>query len=97
MNSQPLPKDTQRDFPIIGSVLMASVPWTFLAPHECQAQRNFSQSLKWLAGRGGIAPAEAIDIVKRQRWGTTKFNPEQSASELINLVREWRAKQLGQA
>lgn len=81
------------DFPIMSSNLMASVPWAFLAPHEAQAQRNHSQSLKRLAERGGLAACEAIDIVKGLRWNTTKFNAEDNARELINMVREWRVAQ----
>lgn len=85
--------NTPIDFPIMSSKLMASVPWAFLEPHEAQALRNHSQSLKRLAERGGLAPCEAIDIVKGLHWNSTPFSPEGNARELINMVREWRAKQ----
>lgn len=85
--------NTPIDFPIMSSKLMASVPWAFLKPHEGQAQRSHSQSLRRLAERGGLTACEAIDIVKGLRWNTTKFHTEDNARELINMVREWRVKE----
>jgi hypothetical protein len=43
-------------FPVLGFRMYRdkplTVPWDFLAPHEAQAQRNHSQTLKRLAERG---------------------------------------------
>ena len=76
--------------PIMGSKLMSEIPWGFIAPHETQARNNHGQSLETLASRGGLSPSEAIDIVKVQRWSTTRPT-EQAAFDLINMVREWLA------
>lgn len=40
-----------------------SVPWEWVAPHEAQARRNHDQTLKRLAERGGLSPAELLCIV----------------------------------
>jgi hypothetical protein len=79
-----------RHFPIMSSVLMDNVPWDFIAPHEAQALRNHSQTLKRLAERGGLNAAEALDVVEGRPHGST---PRRADAELplINKVREWRA------
>lgn len=78
-----------RDFPIMDSMLMDSVPWDFIAPHEAQAQRNHGQSLKRLAERGGLSACEALAVAEGRPW-----HPALDAAFcLINKVREWRAKQ----
>lgn len=45
-----------------------SVPWEKLEPHEAQAQRNHSQSLKRLAERGGLSACEAIAVLEDRPW-----------------------------
>ncbi len=40
------------------------VPWSVMAPHEAQCQKNHGQSLKRLAERGGLGAAEAYCIIK---------------------------------
>ena len=49
-----------------------SVPWDFVAPHESQAKRNHSQSLKTLAERGGLSPVELYAVIRGLTW--TKEN-----------------------
>lgn len=48
------------------------IPWTLIAPHENQAQRNHSQTLERLAARGGLSPMEAVAVLEDakfvQRW-----------------------------
>lgn len=86
----------KRDFPIMGSKLIASIPWAMLAPHEEQAQRNHGQSLKRLAERGGLSHSEAIDILQGNRWNTVT-HCEANERWLINAVRAWRAESQGSA
>ncbi|KKM26796.1 hypothetical protein LCGC14_1581130 [marine sediment metagenome] len=44
-----------------------SVPWSFIAPHERQADRNHGQMLKRLAERGGLSPWEMLAVVTGKR------------------------------
>ncbi len=44
------------------------VPWSIVAPHEQQAQRNHSQTLKRLAERGGLAPCELAAVLEDRNW-----------------------------
>lgn len=46
----------------------SSIPWEMIAPHERQAQRNHSQTLKRLAERGGLSPCEAVAVMLDRRW-----------------------------
>lgn len=79
-----------QNFPILSSDLVSNVPWAFIAPHEKQAERNHSQSLKRLAERGGLNAAEVLDVVEGRPYGSS---PRRADAELplINKVREWRA------
>lgn len=45
-----------------------SVPWSFVAPHEAQAQKSHGQTLQRLAERGGLDPSEMVAIVIGQDW-----------------------------
>ncbi len=54
----------ERDFPDYPR----SVPWSFVAPHEKQAEENHDQSLELLAKRGGLDPSEMLAIVTGKRW-----------------------------
>jgi len=83
----------QRDFPIMGCNIIASIPWAMLEPHEEQAQRNHGQSLKRLAERGGLAVSEALDIIYGFRWNASARS-EANDRLLINKVRQWRAQML---
>lgn len=47
-------------FPIMGG---PRVPWSLIEPYEAQAQTNHSQTLKQLAGRGGLSMCEAMAIM----------------------------------
>jgi len=78
--------------PIMGATLLSEIPWAMIAPHEAQAQSNHGQSLERLASRGGLAAAEALDIIEGRRWGSAKVCIE-NERYLINLVRAWRAAQ----
>lgn len=44
------------------------VPWSFVAPHEAQALANHGQTLRRLAARGGLSPAELLAVVSGKAW-----------------------------
>jgi hypothetical protein len=74
----------------MGATLMSEIPFAMIAPHEARAKRSHGQSLERLAERGGLAVAEALDVLEGRRWGSTKICIE-NEHYLINLVRKWRA------
>jgi hypothetical protein len=43
---------------------ISSIPWSVIAGHERQAQRNNYQTLEQLAERGGLSPDEAVAIIE---------------------------------
>lgn len=44
------------------------VPWSLVAPHEQQADRNHGQSLQRLADRGGLCPSELAAVLEDRAW-----------------------------
>lgn len=48
--------------------VVTGLPWTILAPHEAQAMKNHSQTLKTLAGRGGLSASEALAVIEDRSW-----------------------------
>jgi hypothetical protein len=61
-------QSTEPMFPILNDTMIKCIPWAAIAPHEKQAQRNHSQTLRGLAGRGGLSIHEAYHIMKDQEW-----------------------------
>lgn len=59
-------------FPILGgrfySDRVGDIPWDVIAPHEPQALRNHTQTLKRLAERGGLTPCEAVAVLEDRVW-----------------------------
>lgn len=56
-------------FPVLGGRdVKFYVPMDFVEPHEQQAQRNHSQSLKRLAERGGLSPCELLAVIEDRDW-----------------------------
>jgi hypothetical protein len=53
-------------FPILGT--RESVPWAAVAPHEQQAGENHGQTLKGLAGRGGLSWCELAAVLEDRPW-----------------------------
>lgn len=44
------------------------IPWTAIAPHEQQAQKNHGQSLARLAERGGLSWNEALAVLEDRAY-----------------------------
>ncbi|MCK5581903.1 MAG: hypothetical protein KAJ18_11595 [Candidatus Omnitrophica bacterium] len=49
-----------------GARLDISIPFMML--NEEWANRNHGQTLKQLAGRGGLSPCEAIAVMDKRKW-----------------------------
>jgi hypothetical protein len=65
---------SRETMPIMSSKHLKSMPMVML--DERQAMRNHGQSLKRLAERGGICPAEALAIMDGLKWGAVKVCEE---------------------
>lgn len=81
---------TARMFPVLltgyaGIDCPKQVPWSLLAPHEHQAQRNHGQDLEMLASRGGLGPDEMLAVIEDRRW--ERMRPEDAAAKLRGMVR----------
>ncbi|MEE9923737.1 MAG: hypothetical protein PBV01_10295 [Brucella anthropi] len=60
-------------FPILNDPIIKAIPWAAILPHEKQAQHNHSQTLRGLAGRGGLSIHEAYYIMKDEPWPHRTF------------------------
>lgn len=82
-------------FPILSDPILRAIPWAAIAPHEAQAQRNHSQTLKGLAGRGGLGISEAYYILSDKphpwppRGGYSEFEKAAFRSALMSIVRNF--------
>ncbi len=81
----------ERTFPVLGAKRYGaapgaptSVPWALLAPHEAQAERNHYQSLRELAERGGLSPAEMVAVLEDRPW--RNMPPTEAVARLRELV-----------
>jgi hypothetical protein len=45
-----------------------SIPWSAIEPHERQAKANHYQTLKQLAGRGGLSWSEMVAVLEDREW-----------------------------
>jgi hypothetical protein len=59
------------------------VPFKMLEPHERQAQKNHSQTLRGLAGRGGLAWSEMAAVLQDREWSKM---PDREAIKIIVLA-----------
>lgn len=67
-----------------------SVPWDFLAPHEAQAQKNHSQTLKRLSERGGLCPREILSVLDGKSWSAYVDMPMADAvAQLEERLQIW--------
>lgn len=75
-------------FPILNDPIIKCIPWAAIAPHETQAQQNHSQTLRGLAGRGGLSIHEAYHIMKNQEWPWRTFvrSPANDAQYRVSLM-----------
>lgn len=60
-----------------------SVPLDILRPHEEQAQKNHGQSLKELAGRGGLCPQEMAAVLCNESWREARGR---SAEDAVGVI-----------
>lgn len=75
------------EFPVMESQRRVSIPWTVIAPHEARALANHSQTLRRLAQRGGLSPAEAVAVLEDREWSPMpKEVAEARLDELIAKV-----------
>ncbi len=69
--------------PIMGCAAITSIPWAAIEEHGRQAMANHGQTLKRLAGRGGLGVCEAVAIIEDRRWHRMdKADAEQRLIEL---------------
>lgn len=57
-----------RGMPVLGHSDMLPVPWSLIAPHEIQAQKNHHQTLERVAERGGLCPSEMVAVIEDRPW-----------------------------
>ncbi len=69
--------------------LMVGVPWAMIEPHEKQAYKNHSQTLKRLAERGGLAASEAVALLEDRDW--TRLEEAHAQAQLHCLLMHWLA------
>ena len=65
--------------------LPVSVPWSFVAPHEAQAQANHSQTLERLAERAGLAWSELRAVIEGKPWDFYRDTRADAEAVLIAL------------
>ena len=63
------------------------VPWSLVAPHEAQAQRNHSQSLETLAERGGLSAHELAALLRDEHWHERTARDDEAAWRIIAAAR----------
>jgi len=83
-------------FPILNDPMIKSIPWAVMLPHEKQAQRNHSQTLRGLAGRGGLSIHEAYHIIRDEEWPyrtfkRSKLNDAKYRMQLMIVLHEFEA------
>lgn len=87
-------------FPILNDPIIKCIPWAAIAPHEAQAQRNHSQTLRRLSGRGGLSIHEAYHIMKDQEWPPgfrrSKVNDAAYRRALMMLLYDFEKSRSGQ-
>lgn len=68
--------------------LPVGLPWAMLTPHEKQAERNHSQTLRRLAERGGLGPSEALAVLDDRRWHNMPLAV--ACAELCRRISAWQ-------
>lgn len=63
-----------------------SIPWSVIAPHERQALRNHSQTLRRLAERGGLAWTEMLAVLTDSYWEDVTHDRVRAKDEVLRIV-----------
>lgn len=63
------------------------LPFEMILPHEQQAQRNHSQSLKLLASRGGLSACEALAVLEDRPW--RRMDEAKANDALCRAIATW--------
>lgn len=67
-----------------------SIPWEMIEPYERQALKNHDQTLKRLAERGGLSPAEAVCIMRGLgHRAVIEMGDERALAELREMLGAW--------
>ena len=77
--------DRKRELSLKALECPTSIPWSVIAPHERQADRNHGQTLKRLAERGGLSACEAVAVLEDRDWH--KMTDEDAVGRLKEIVR----------
>ena len=62
------------------------IPWAMIAPHEKQARRNHSQSLRMLHDRDGLAWSEALAVLTDREW----LHNSNAKAIVLKMVDAWK-------
>ena len=65
---------------------VVNIPWTLIEPHAQQAMRNHAQTLRQLAGRGGLDAREALDVIEGRGWGKCRLSEPEAHARLVSLI-----------
>ncbi|MBZ9939193.1 hypothetical protein LB518_23045 [Mesorhizobium sp. BR1-1-16] len=69
-----------------GTAIVVQIPLAMIAPHEKQAMRNHSQTLKRLAERGGLGADEAVAVLEDRSYA--RMHPATANARLMNMTRK---------
>jgi hypothetical protein len=74
-------------FPILGSEPKEYIPLDAIQPHEKQAIRNHTQTLKRLAERGGLGWIEALCVLEDREYDFhTKLTEEDAKIKVLEIL-----------
>jgi hypothetical protein len=75
-------------FPILGTNPKEYIPLKVIKPHEKQAIRNHSQTLKRLAERGGLGWIEALCVLEDREYDFhTKLTEMSARIKVLEIVK----------
>ena len=77
----------ENKFPILGSKPKEHIPLDIVTPHEKQAIRNNSQTLKRLAERGGLGWIEALCVLEDREYDFhTKLTEMDAKTKVLEII-----------
>ena len=79
------------------AMIVIQIPWAMIAPHDAQAQRNHSQTLKRLAERGGLSAEEACAVLEDRGYHDIRLSKVQAHVRLRQHMQVWLTKQHAEA